>query len=111
MKTATAGLRNTSHTYTWYSTNAANNGGNAGSLGANTCVGTLPPSNQCNTASYVAAVNAAALCGQSDWRLPTPKELLSLVNFGAFNLLIDTSYFPNTQPDLYKKIWRISMLL
>ena len=99
----TSGLRSSSHTYTWYSTDAATNGGNAGSLGTDTCGGTLSAySNQCNTANYVAAVNATALCGYSDWRLPSLRELQSLVDFGVpASPFIDTSYFPNTQINWY----------
>ena len=93
----TGGLRSVSHTYTWYSTNAATNGGNAGDLGTNTCGGTLAAySNQCNTQNYVAAVNAAALCGATDWRLPSRRELLTLVHAGAASPSIDGTYFPNT---------------
>ena len=93
----TSGLRSVSHTYTWYSTNATTNGGNAGALGTNTCGGTLAAySNQCNTQNYVAAVNAAALCGATDWRLPSRRELLTIVHAGATNPSIDGTYFPNT---------------
>lgn len=102
MKTATAGdLRYSGYFYSWYST-AANNGGNAGGLGNDSCNGTLAAfSNQCNTTNYVAAINAAGLCAHSDWRLPTLKELLSLLNAGATHPAIDATYFPNTQPTAY----------
>ncbi len=94
-----SGLRSKDHTYRWYSTDI-NNGGFEGSLGGDTCSGTLsaaPYNNQCNTQYYVAAVNAATLCGASDWRLPTRGELLSLVHAGSIaNVAIDTQYFPNT---------------
>lgn len=35
------------------------------------------------------------LGGASDWRLPTPKELLSLVHYGVFDPSIDTCAFPS----------------
>ncbi len=91
-----AHLRHQGHTYTWYSSNAATNGGNAGSTGANTCNATLP-GNLCNTEAFVTAVNAAALCGYTDWRMPTLRELLTLVHAGVSNPSIDTTYFLNTQ--------------
>lgn len=97
----TSGLRSSAHTYTWYS--ASNNGGNAGSVGSNTCGGTLSGySNQCNTANYVAAVNAAGLCGATDWRLPTRRELLGIVHNGlTTGPMVDATYLPNTQSDWY----------
>lgn len=123
MKTPTAGdLRYTGHTYTWYSTDGASNGGDPGNVGTDTCAGTLSAyANQCNTANYVAAVNAAALCGYTDWRLPSLKELQSLVDFSvpATNVAptIDANYFPNTQINRYwsarnyandpTKAWRV----
>jgi len=89
-------LRSEAHTYTWYST--VSNGGVPGTLGSNTCNGTLAAySNQCNTTNYVLAVNAAGLCGQSDWRLPRNLELLSLAHYGSEDsAAIDIAYFPNT---------------
>lgn len=91
----TSGLRSSAHTYTWYST-ASNNGGNAGSVGTNTCGSTLsamPYNNQCNTANYVAAVNTAGLCGASDWRLPTRRELHSIVHYGSSTVpVVDEGY-------------------
>jgi hypothetical protein len=94
----TAHLRSSAHQYTWYSTDSANNGGSSGSTGTNTCNAT-PTGSLCNTEAYVAAVNAAALCGKTDWRLPTREELRSIVNYGASNPAIDTNYFSNAQPD------------
>lgn len=101
--TAPLDLRSTSHTYTWYSTNAATNGGNTGSAGANTCNGTLP-GGFCNTQAFVTAVNTAGLCGAIDWRLPNMFELASLVDFGKAGVAspaIDTANFPNTQTSPY----------
>lgn len=34
--------------------------------------------------------------GYSDWRLPTPQELLTIVNNSKSDPAIDTTYFPNT---------------
>lgn len=97
VKTDDSGLRDQDWTYTWYSTVGSTNGGNAGSQGANTCGGTLSAySDQCNTANYTAAVNTAALCGFTDWRLPSIRELQTLVHYGAASPAIDPTYFPNT---------------
>jgi hypothetical protein len=37
----------------------------------------------------------------SDWRLPTIKELSSIVHFTAFSPAIDTNYFPNASASFY----------
>jgi hypothetical protein len=95
----TSGLRNQSHTYTWYDTNAAVNGTIPGTLGtATTCSSTLT---NCNTTAYRNAINAltgaSRLCGATDWRLPTYFELRSLLDHGAAaGPTIDPTYFPNT---------------
>ena len=56
-----------------------------------------------NTYGYVATVNASGLCGFIDWRLPTAKELQTLVNYGVagISITIDTTWFPNTQQGSY----------
>ena len=94
----TSGLRSSAHTYSWYSTDAATNGGVAGDVGTNTCGGTLSGySNQCNTKNYAAAVNASGLCGASDWYLPSMRELRSIFYVGAGVIpSVDSAYFPNT---------------
>lgn len=87
---STSQLRHQDHRYTW--------GNTANTTTPSTCGGTLAT---CNSDAYVAAVNAAGLCGQtSGWRLPTERELLSIVHYGASNPAIDTAYFPNT-PSYY----------
>lgn len=85
-------LRHKEHTYTWYNPDAATNGGNAGTQNGGTCTGSA-----CDTLAFVTAVNAAGLCGATDWRMPTKKELLSIVHYGRVNPSIDTGFFPNTQ--------------
>jgi hypothetical protein len=50
-----------------------------------------------NALAYVKAVNAAKLCGYSDWRLPSMAELHDLVSFGnATPPMLDPAWFPNT---------------
>ena len=60
----------------------------------------------CNTNAYIAALNAADLCGEAanDWRLPTDRELLGIVHNGLLNFstaMIDVNYFPATQSNRY----------
>jgi len=50
----------------------------------------------CNTLEYVAAINAAGLCGANNWRLPTNRELQNLVHYGRTAPMLDATYFPNT---------------
>jgi hypothetical protein len=47
---------------------------------------------------FVSAANNVGLCGaHSGWRVPTRRELLSIVHYGAVSTpSIDTNYFPNT---------------
>jgi len=88
-------LRHTNHLYTWFD-------GTDGSVGTDTCNGTLSAySNQCNIDNYRLAVNAVELCGFNDWRVPTLRELLSIVHHGTSNPAIDTTFFPNTQIFVY----------
>lgn len=82
-----SGIRSHTHTFTWYQPDNAN-GGDEG-------ISSSPIDAEfqaqcfineslaeCNTQAYVNAVNAANLCGASDWRLPTVKELISILNYG-----------------------------
>lgn len=96
----TSGLRNMAWTYTWYSTNGATNAGNAGdNTDTTTCNNTLA---SCNTQAYVTAVNAGnGLCNASDWRLPTMRELRTLVLADGSSPPIDPTYFPNTQTPFF----------
>ncbi|MCI5130842.1 MAG: DUF1566 domain-containing protein [Candidatus Electrothrix sp. EH2] len=105
MKTDDGGLHDKDDTYTWYNTNAATNGGAAGVDGAanNTCSGWTSgnAATYCNTQAYVNRMNAAGLCGANDWRMPTVKELESILNYGRVNPSIDSGYFPNTAGEWY----------
>jgi hypothetical protein len=58
-----------------------------------------------NTVGYKNAVNSIALCGFSDWRLPTKEELLTLVDTSLPSEItkarINPTWFPYTSPLLY----------
>ena len=90
-------VRFSGHTYTWYNTDEATNGGFEGYRGGGTCAGTLN-GNFCNTLAYTTAVNADALCSYRDWRLPTLRELRTLVNADGSIPAVDASNFPNASP-------------
>ncbi len=94
VKTADGGLRDKDWTYTWY------DGSSGGPGNTSTCSNSLGGDN-CNTQNYVTAVNDAQLCGFSDWRLPTRRELLSIVDYGKSGPATDTDYFPNTEGGYY----------
>ena len=92
-----SGPRQLAYFYSWYSTNSATNGGASGVSNGGFCFAT----GRCDTEKFAQDVNATNMCGHSDWRLPTFRELQGLVRLGA-NPTIDASYFPNV---LLTSIW------
>lgn len=88
------GLRDASYEYSWYNSDAASNGGHPGGANGGICADTV----NCDTEKYAAAVNAVALCGYSDWRMPKKEELRSIKDYGVSTsgLAIDVNFFPNT---------------
>jgi len=94
MKTNKDGVKNyndfhdSDNLYTWYDSNPATNGGDAGASGNGT-----------DTEDFIKSLNDAHYGGYSDWRLPTIKELAYIVNHNipSSGPLLDTGYFPNTQ--------------
>jgi hypothetical protein len=95
-----SGLRGQSNTYTWYNPDGKVNGDDPGSKNGGQC-----EESDCDALAYVQAVNEQGLCGASDWRLPTKKELLSIVDNGRFRPAIETRFFPHTLASYY---WTIS---
>lgn len=95
VKTIDGGLRDKDWTYSWYNGDASTNGGSAGTANGGACFDT----ENCDTEKYAAAVNAAGLCGGTDWRMPTVEELRSLVDYGVAypGPTIDTDYFANAR--------------
>jgi hypothetical protein len=74
------------NTYTWYDSNPATNGGRKGGLGEGK-----------NTKNFIKALNDAKYGGFSDWRLPTIKELVYIVDYSISGPgPINHAYFPNT---------------
>ena len=91
-----SGLRGKDNTYTWFNANDKVNGGSPGVKNGGKCEGS-----DCDTQSFVEAVNAQGLCGDKDWRLPTKRELLSIVDNGRFKPAVDGGFFPNTLSSYY----------
>uniref|UniRef100_UPI00248EA244 Lcl C-terminal domain-containing protein n=1 Tax=Microvirgula aerodenitrificans TaxID=57480 RepID=UPI00248EA244 len=70
---------------------------------AGRCDAALP---RCDAPSYVAAVNAARLCGHDDWRLPDENELKTLLDLSrvatrSSRPAIDRRAFPDALPTFY----------
>lgn len=91
----TTGLRAASKTYTNFDNTAAAQFWN-GSAYVNLTQAQLDAAT--NTVGYVNAVNASALCGYTDWRLPTADELQGIVDYGVAHPgpTVDANWFPNT---------------
>ena len=97
----------------------------SGSVGP-TSTGTLPwtTTGSGGTAEgifvYVAAANAAALAGYSDWRIPSDIELISLRKMEATSAVPDSTAFPvwaasnvwssTTQPNVTNNAFQVSFL-
>lgn len=91
VKTDDGSIRDKDNTYTWYDSNPATNGGNAGTPGDGT-----------DTEDFINALNDTNYGGYHDWRIPTNKELSSIVNYSlGCRPTISVSYFPNTAVPYY----------
>jgi len=92
------GLHNIDNTYSWYDPDQSSNGGYAGKANAGVCV-----DSDCDTYSYIKAVNATKLCGLSDWHLPSRFELNTILDATVFfpGPTLPKEYFPETLPGKY----------
>ena len=74
------------NTYTWYDSSPAPNSGYTGT-----------PGNGTDTEDFIKALNDANYGGYSDWRMPSFKELVNIVDYGVSSpgLTVDTEYFTN----------------
>jgi len=98
VKTPEAGLRSINNTYSWYDPDQASNGGFAGKANAGVCTGS-----ECDTDSYIKAVNTVKLCGLSDWHLPSRFELNTIVDTSIFfpGPTLPKAFFPEALPGKY----------
>lgn len=99
VKTDDDGLRDKDWTYTWYNPDSSTNGGSSGTENEGTC---LDGAN-CDTAKFVAEVNATDLCNFQDWRLPDPDELRSIVDYSVPfpGPTIDAGWFQNATSSVF----------
>ena len=77
------------NTYTWCDTNPDTNGGNQGTCGTN------------DTEDFIGALNSTSFGGYSDWRMPTIKELKTMVDRTRINPAVSSTVFPDTVSSSY----------
>jgi len=96
VKTDDGGLRDKDWTYSWYNADTSTNGGNAGSPDDdNNCFNLT----RCDTQKYQSDINTIIpLCGYTDWRVPSQRELLTLTDLNR-NPVSD--FYPNTLLDQF----------
>jgi hypothetical protein len=90
VKTQDGGLHDFNWEYSWYNSNSKTNGGDAGLQNSGYCQGS-----DCDTQSFVAAVNAKGWCGATDWRMPEVNELQGIADSSFEEPAIDQNYFPS----------------
>ncbi len=94
-KTVEKGLRYWGWSYTGYNPDNTINGGDAGTDNGGVCF----DETNCDTGKYVEQVNSSGgICGYTDWRLPTRKELISILDISGErqDQAVDNNYFPVT---------------
>jgi hypothetical protein len=98
-----ASARHHGHRFTWYDTQSAD--GVPGTSGDTATCGNTLAGLPCNMENYRNAVNDDGMCGGSDWRIPAPVELESLLDYSVDTATtsrpaIDEDWFPNTPADI-----------
>jgi len=98
VKKSEPGLQNINNTYSWYDSDQYTNGGFAGKANAGVCTGS-----NCDTESYIKAINEIKLCGLNDWYLPSRFELNTIVDTSVPlpGPVFPKSYFPESLPGKY----------
>ncbi|MFT6311583.1 MAG: hypothetical protein ACJAQS_001959 [Porticoccus sp.] len=96
VKTIDGGLHDGGDLYTWYDSNNLTNGGSSGyeDEEGDVC-NNYDMTNTvtfCNTEAFVARVNDRGLCGRDDWRVPSLKEIATIIDRSKS---IDARFFPN----------------
>ena len=93
-------VRHYTATFSWYEPNATNHR-EKGFRDKGSCHPSMR--GQCDTAGYIEALNKLQLCGKSNWRLPTRKELQSLLELRVPppGPLVPPETFPNTRRSGY----------
>ena len=94
------GITDADDRFSWYNSDASENGGDVGfdNNGSDVCYGYDEENSAtfCNIETFAARLNQHALCGYADWRVPTRKELLTLVDYGQAPPMIDSDLFPSS---------------
>ena len=92
-------FRYVQNTYSWWQPDSSKNGGNSGVENAGSC----SSAGRCDTLKYIADVNTIALCGKTNWRMPMPKELMNVGDYGAVSApFFLGSTFPNAPTNTFR---------
>ncbi|MBT4526824.1 MAG: DUF1566 domain-containing protein, partial [Deltaproteobacteria bacterium] len=89
IKTVDSSIHNKDNKYTWCDSNSATNEGDSG-----TCNGT-------DTETFINTLNNGSFGSFTDWRMPTIKELSTIVNYDSYNPAVDITFFSNTSGPNY----------
>jgi parallel beta-helix repeat protein len=90
VKTDDGSIHDKDNKYTWYDSNPETNGGYTGTNGDGT-----------DTEDFIKSLNESNYGGFSDWRLPSLKELVTIVHNGEINPATNKSYFPKIRSEFY----------